>query len=464
MPGHLSYAVLGLFVPIALALFAVLGARRAALYVLLGGMLFLPEGVNFDAPLIPPLGKHEVAGLSTLLGCLLFSPALLRRARPGRGLDVVLVVMLLAIIPTVFQNEERLNGLPFRQGMALRDFPAFAIRAALLAWLPFVLGRALVRTPEDLARLWRTLLALASVYSVLMLFEIRMSPNLHRWVYGYHAREDFLQTMRWGGYRPTVFMEHGLAVGIFALIACLFAATAGRLRRTRWGLPSWLWLGYLVAVFILCKSTGAIALGLVLIPAARLARPRTQVRLAAVLAVACIAYPALKVTGAFPEQGLLDLARSASSEDRAQSLAFRFDNDRILLDHAREKIWFGWGGFGRNLVYTPQGEPASVTDGFWIIQLGSFGVVGLAALLTILTGPIFIALRRVRSIADPAAALQVGALAMAVAVYTFDLLPNGMFTNIPFFFAGALLGACQALPRWAPAGEPAAGPGATYAD
>ncbi len=79
-------------------------------------------------------------------------------------------------------------------------------------------------------------------------------------------------------------------------------------------------------------------------------------------------------------------------------------------------------------------------------MLGSFGVVGLASVLAILTGPVFVALRRVRRIKNPTAALQVSTLAMTVAVYTFDLLPNGMFTYVPFFFAGALLSACQTIP------------------
>ncbi len=446
MSGAFAYVVLGLCVPVALALFAVFGARKAVLYVVLGGMLFLPEVVEFDGPLIPPLGKHAVSELSALLGCLIFAPAMLRRARPGRGFDVAFLVMLAAIVPAVLNNEERLNGLPFRQGMELRDIPAFAIRHTLSVWVPFLLGRAVVRSSEDLRRLWRVMLGLGAAYSLLMLFEIRMSPNLHRWIYGLHAREDFLETMRWGGYRPTVFMEHGLAVGLFALVVALFMATESRVRRLRWGLPTWLWLGYFVVVFVLCKSPGAIAVGLVVLPVVRLARPRAQVRLATVLAVVCILYPALKATDLFPAKAIVDIARAVSNEDRAASLRFRFDNDTLLLDHAREKIVWGWGGFGRNLVYTERGEPASVTDGYWIIMLGSFGAVGLGCALVLLCGPVFVAARRIRQIKDPTAALQVSTLAVVVSVYTFDLLPNGMFTHVPFFFAGALLAACQALP------------------
>ena len=47
------------------------------------------------------------------------------------------------------------------------------------------------------------------------LFEIRMSPQLHKCVYGSTSAPR--QTFRWGGFRPMVFMQRGLAVGIWMI-------------------------------------------------------------------------------------------------------------------------------------------------------------------------------------------------------------------------------------------------------
>ena len=57
-----------------------------------------------------------------------------------------------------------------------------------------------------------------------MLFEIRMSPQLHRWLYGYYPF-GFITQMRYGGFRPSVFMENGLVCAFFAMTA-MVAATA----------------------------------------------------------------------------------------------------------------------------------------------------------------------------------------------------------------------------------------------
>ena len=70
------------------------------------------------------------------------------------------------------------------------------------------------------------------VYSLPMLFEIRISPQLHRWVYGYFPNDAFVQQMRGGGFRPVVFFPHGLALALFTAIAllCVFIVMRARLR------------------------------------------------------------------------------------------------------------------------------------------------------------------------------------------------------------------------------------------
>ena len=54
----------------------------------------------------------------------------------------------------------------------------------------------------------------------LCLYEIRMSPQLHYLVYGFYP-SFFGMSVRFGGYRPTVFLQHGLAVGMWMTSASL---------------------------------------------------------------------------------------------------------------------------------------------------------------------------------------------------------------------------------------------------
>src|SRR5204863_66271 len=77
------------------------------------------------------------------------------------------------------------------------------------------------------------------IYSVLILWEVRMSPQLHATVYGASPRQaDFAQAIRWGGYRPIVFMPHGLAVALFICNTVMAAFILARNRGKVFGL-SW---------------------------------------------------------------------------------------------------------------------------------------------------------------------------------------------------------------------------------
>ena len=71
-------------------------------------------------------------------------------------------------------------------------------------------------------------------YSVPMLFEVRMSPQLHTWIYGYFPH-SFVQQMREGGFRPVVFLGHGLLTAFFIMSAAVAAAAFWQTRTRRSG-------------------------------------------------------------------------------------------------------------------------------------------------------------------------------------------------------------------------------------
>src|SRR5437016_5144800 len=80
--------------------------------------------------------------------------------------------------------------------------------------LPVFLARQFLRDGSDHAEILHVLVIAGLLYSLPMLFEIRMSPQLHRWFYGY-TPGDLDVDLRGGGFRPRVFMENGLSVALF---------------------------------------------------------------------------------------------------------------------------------------------------------------------------------------------------------------------------------------------------------
>jgi hypothetical protein len=195
---------------------------------------------------------------------------------------------------------------------------------------------------------------------------------------------------------------------------------------------------------VLIKSTGAIVYAMLAFPAALFTRAKTQLRVALVLAILTAAYPITKVTGLFPEEFLVNIALDLSA-DRADSLQDRFDNDIILADRARERMLWGWGPFGRSRIYDSSGKDISVTDGWWIIQLGGRGAVGLGALFGMLLLPIVFAYRQYKKIPDKKARQLLGSLALICVFYVIDLMPNGLYNSLPFFLSGALLGLTEGI-------------------
>ena len=129
--------------------------------------------------------------------------------------------------------------------------------------LPFFLGRQLLRNSADIEEILRTLIIAGLLYSLPMLFEIRMSPQLHHWFYGY-SPFGFATQMRYGGFRPSVFMENGLVAAFFVMTATVAATAFWRTRTRVQKLPPATITAYLSAILILCKSLGALIYGVVL--------------------------------------------------------------------------------------------------------------------------------------------------------------------------------------------------------
>lgn len=162
----------------------------------------------------------------------------------------------------------------------------------------------------------------------LCLYEVRMSPQLHRFVYGYHP-SAFTMTRRFGGYRPMVFMQHGLMLGMWmatATLTGLWLWWNGALKRL-WGMDlQWLVIAMAVTT-VLCRSTGSIlllALGFAVLLAARWTR--SSVPMLALLALTPL-YIAARLGGLGIEDTMVSISREFISVDRGNSLRFRLQNE-----------------------------------------------------------------------------------------------------------------------------------------
>jgi hypothetical protein len=446
-PNVVAYLALIAFVPFAAALYAGVRPTLATAMVFVLATLFLPERVNYDPPGLPPFDKATIAGLMAALGAFVVASRRLFSARPGRGVDLFAVILIAGSIGTALTNKDALHFGPKElQALTLYDGFSDAIRSVLYFGMPFFLGRALFRDREGLKDLLDVIVIAALVYSPLVILELLLSPQLHRWIYGFH-QHDFSQTMRDGGFRPMVFMNHGLALAMFLMTASLSAVTIGRAGRSLpFGLPAKPVALFLGGLLLVCHSAGAAIYLVVCMPLLWAARPATQVRLAAVLSLVVLAYPMLRATGLFPVQGILDFS-ARFSQDRTASLAFRFENETLLVERALQRAWFGWGGYDRARIFSSWGQDISVTDGHWIIILGSNGIVGFVGAFGMLVAPVLLAWRRLPRIPETTDRLLIAGTTLIVALNVVDLLPNGLYSPLPLLYVGALSGVSEALAR-----------------
>ncbi len=424
------------------ALFPSLPPHRAMLLIVLSGSLFLPEAVRGVVELGPiKLGKFQAIGYAGLLAALLYDSARLFAFVPRR-IDWPMIAWCAWPLPSVLLNDPPPDGSP-----ALRDAAAQTL-SAITGWgIPYFLGRVYFADRAALRDLAVSTVAAAAVYAPLCLWESRMSPQLHGIVYGY-AQHDFLQTIRFGGYRPMVFMQHGLAVGMFVASGALLAVW---LRRPL-ALPGYLLL--LVPVVVLVKSTGAIALALAG-GAVLWLSPTTGSRWWLLLLLALpVAYCSARASGLWSGAEMVEWTAANIEQDRAGSLEFRLNNENILIAKALQRPLAGWGGWGRGRVYNEAGEDVSVTDGLWVIVLGDRGVVGLVLLGAAMLLPVgrFAVGTPPERWHAPEVAPATGC-AVVVTLWVLDSLFNAMPNPLYVVMAGALAGWEPALVEQPPGGR-----------
>jgi hypothetical protein len=445
MPNSLAFIALMLWPVVVVVLFRRLPLERALIWSILGGYLILPPVAAIDLPAVPALDKMSIPALSAWLVVrfmLQIPVPLIPESLAGR---ILLGVFVLAPFGTILTNPEAvqaaqslvLPGLRLYDAISIIAFQAFVI-------LTFALARSLLATAAALREILIALVVAGLVYTLPMLVEIRLSPQINVWIYGFF-QHSFEQMMRQGGFRPIVFLAHGLWVAFFAMTAVLAAASLARSEGPRARGRMLAVTGYLFVVLVLCKSIGSLVYAVVLLPLVLLIGQRWLLRLSVAMAVLALSYPVLRSAGHIPAGEMVELAARYSAE-RAHSLNYRFTNEAALLEHAFRKPWFGWGGYERNLQHDFwSGRVSTIADGRWVIVLGMFGWVGYVGEFGILALPLFLLWREGELRAAGVLAAPVGALAVIHGVNMVDMLPNATLTPLTWLIAGALLGHAERL-------------------
>lgn len=446
MPNGFAYLALALWPLVSLFLFRTQPPGRAVIASILIAYLMLPPlPTSFDFPLIPPLTKETIPALSAFFFCMLFYGKRMSVLPSHPAARVLLLVFVFSPMATAMTNGEPVTfGMYAIQPLGLKEGLAMCVQNALLA-MPLVLAMNFLKTERDQRDVLMALLLGGLVYSLPMLLEVRLSPQLNIWIYGFF-QHSFEQMMRGDGFRPIVFLYHGLWVAFFALTSILaaFSLFRGDVTRGKRNVK-FLFAGlYLLAVLVLCKSLASLLYAMALVPVILFFSTRTQLRVALVLMLMAVIYPVLKGNNLVPERTLLQQAYEISPE-RAGSLLFRLENERILLERAERKPLLGWGSFGRNLIYGSDGRLLTIPDGRWVIVFGTYGWIGYLAEFGLLSLPLFLLLLRIRGVPSAALPPWLGGVALILAINMIDMLPNATLTPLTWLTAGALLGYAQTV-------------------
>lgn len=430
------------WIPAVLWIFSRWPAQRAMVISFLVAWMFLPQA-GFVIVGIPDYTKMNATCYGIFLATAIFDLQRFKNFRPS-WVDIPILVFCFSSFVSAMTN-------------GLGPYDGFSSTLEQLAtWgMPYFLGRLYLGNLSGLRDLAVAIFWGGIVYAPLCLWESRFSPQLHRIVYGFHAH-DITQTFRLGGFRPTVFMYHGLMVAAWMMTATLIGfwmwrcncfpkifkfPFQGKVYEVK---TTWLVLG-LLTTFVMLRSTGTyfyLALGLLILYAG--SRLRTILPLLLVMVVMCgylYVGAAGYITG--PQRQVITTAiTQVVGKERAESFAFRLYNEELLGNKARKAMLFGWGGWGRNRIKDPvTGKDISVTDSLWIIVFGQNGLLGLVTMMIMFLLPVLIFCFRFgpacwgMSEVAPAAALTLG-----YAMFGLDCLVNAVINPVFILASGAISG------------------------
>lgn len=443
LPNYFAYVALFAWPLVCVVLFVRLPVEAAAIWSLLGGYLLLPSGLSVDVHVLPPLDKFTVPGMSAFVLCWMKGTQ-----SPASRLPLLTYLFAFAFVITpiftTFNNSYELH-------IGDRSIPGFypldawkMVGHNIVELAPFFIGARFLSSDHGRALLLKALPVAALFYSLPMLVELRMSPQLQRLAYG--VAPTFAHLVRSGGYRPVVFLSTGLELALFTCMAFIAVLVGVRAKWRLLHMRASAVATYLGGLLLLCKTFGAIVYGVAAAPLVLFTTPRTWVKISCVIVLIICAYPMLRTYDLIPVRRAA-AAVSTMSAERSGSFQFRVENEDKLLAKANEKPFFGWGTWGRNRVYDQgTGTDESVTDGAWILRFGMYGWLGYLSMFGLFASAVFSARSRVKGPVTPSGVL-VGGLTLILAVNLTDLIPNANLLSLTYVFAGSIAGRSRVMAK-----------------
>lgn len=339
---------------IAFALFR--GASALSLSFVVG-VLFLPSAAAINFGGLPPIDRLRVIWLGALLGTLVFQPGALVKIR-WHPADWLLLGTIL------------LNGYSsIDNGLGTWDALSAMGSVILSSVLPYMLARIHFREAADLLQLTKVLFWGGVLYAPLAVWEFRMSPQFHNWLYGYFPH-SWLQHVRWGFYRPVVFLGHGGGVAVFFSGCFLIGLVLLRRGQLKWRISAPVWLavaavglGLLVGMTFSAWISVGIVWALFYYTRKRRWAPIVMGSVGFIW-IACV------FAGSSNWSWLTRPFVAIGATDRAASLQYRLDAMSEYAESIRTRPWFGHGRFGRGRIEN------RATDSIALIFMLTTGFVG----------------------------------------------------------------------------------------
>ena len=206
--------------------------KRGAILSILVGFLFLPSSVGIDLAGLPALDRDNIVAL-TLIGALLFGGRVKMPLAIGGGF-YMLAIFVYAVSPlfTAMTNSDPIIAGPRTiPGMQLYDGLSMSAGETFRLF-PLFIGYWLITSVRD-QRMMLTMIVIAGLcYSLILLIEVRLSPQFHKTIYGFHP-SGFSSSSRGSGFRPRGFLVNGLVAAFFTLTVVIATLAIWRDDRTR---------------------------------------------------------------------------------------------------------------------------------------------------------------------------------------------------------------------------------------
>jgi len=395
---------------------------------MLGAWLFLPES-SVDLYLLPDLTKYTAFSIPALISVFKFG------RRDGtefrlKKWDWPMLVFCTVPIFTSLDND-----------LGLWDGLSSSINTFLIWGVPYYLGRRYFRSIADLEFILLGVAAAVVAYLPFIWFEVIMSPRLHQIVYGYN-QADWVEHIRYGGWRPKVFMQHGLMLAFFVSISVL-AVSALRDRGIRTkiaGTRLSVIEKILMVTVVACKSGN----GFVILVMTILARVMKKAGIGRVLLLSLVllipSYLTARIGGYWDGTDLVKTVESVSDAQRAGSLRARMVQEDIFLHKAEQKWLFGWGGWARAFPVNEYGiRETRGVDSLWIIVYSQNGLIALVSLYWVFLAAPFVVATRARTLALESRERSFVYMVSFIPIFFMvDCLVNAMVSPLYPMVAGSL--------------------------